>query len=105
MFTSLKKVHWKTVESFEWSPAGGSVLMDLKMIMLILVTILAFGSTTTARKSTQWFLANSKEECKNVSSILRADNPVKLCNKVPEAILIPKKIMSVVRMERSTVLV
>ena len=79
--------------------------MDLKMIKLILVTILAFGSTTTARKSSQWFLANSKEECKNVSSILRADNPVKLCNKVPDVILIPDEIMSVVRLERSTVLV
>ena len=62
----------------------------MKFIRLAVILIFAF-NLVDAKKQAEWFLAETTEDCENIPSELRSDNPVGLCEKVSKAILVYNK--------------
>lgn len=55
----------------------------MKCIGLAVILIFAF-NLVDAKKQAEWFLAETTEDCENIPSELRSDNPVGLCEKADE---------------------
>ena len=53
----------------------------MKFVRLAVILIFAC-NLVEAKKQAEWFLAETTEDCENIPSELRSDNPVGLCQKV-----------------------
>ena len=53
----------------------------MKFVRLAVILIFAC-NLVEAKKQAEWFLAETTEDCENIPSELRSDNPVGLCEKV-----------------------